>query len=1159
MTIRGAGGGGGGGSQRAPVESPDSLVSIAYARIVDLICEGEIFGLVNGAESVFLDGTPLESNGVPNFGSVTYDTRQGTQDQTYIPGFAQVESEISVGAEVTTAIPYTRTITNTDLSALRLNLNVPRMARQNTENGDLTGATVMYGIDLAIGSGAFSRIKTTSFNGKTTGGYNRSERVDLPPGSPDGWRVRIVRITPDSSTSNLADAFYVSSVTEIIDAKFRYPNSALVATQFDAEVFGGKIPVRSFDMWGRYMRVPSNYDTELRTYDGIWDGTFKVAEKCNNPAWVYYDLLLNDFFGLGERISADQVDKWSLYQIAQYCDQMVDDGLGGLEPRFTLNIYVQQRVDALRLLQDISSVFRGITYCGAGQAYVSADMPSDPVYTYTNANVIGGKFSYKGSKYSTRYSVAHVSWNDPTDSYKTKTEYVENQDAVGRFGIRPVSLAAFGCTSQGQAIRAGKWALLTNLLETETVGFSVGLDGIRARPGQVIRVADNDRAGRRIGGRITAATANTVTLDKVGVIAPGDEITIITPSMESETRTIQSISDKVVTVSPNFSAIPMRMSVFAVDSEELATQLFRIISISESGDMNYPIVAVKHVPGKYDNVDFGTVITTRPITSIPTSSQEPVTNLTAVSEYMIDQYAAVSKMIISWDAPPGAVSYDVEWSRDSSDWIYAGRRSTTEIDVQGIFAGSYMVRVKAINAAGVTSIWTQAGPFELEGKDENTAEVVNLRTVPEIFAIRVRWGVPDIARDTAYTELVYNTTNSDEGATTLGQIAYPTLEYLHSGMGAGVSLWFKARLIDKTGNIGPWSAWVMGTSSVDATAILEYLTGKITETQLGQDLLEEIESIGDMENQLAQLQAQVNEIVGAPDWNDDQVWLEGSLVKFDGVLYRAIQDVPIGTPIENTLYWENIGDYASIGEAVAALAVRMNDAEAAIDEVTGELYSQATDITALRAMSRDDGGEGALADALRGWDAQASFTQEIKVRAEKDRAQASVNTQLEASVGDAYAAVTQTQQVVAGLNGELSAMLSIKVGVRTDGTYYGAGMGIGVENTPAGMQSQVLFLADRFAILHSVEGNAIAPFIVVGGQTIMNNAIIGDATITFAKITDSLQSDNYVANSTGWRLAKNGGLFLNGQVAGQGRTQITNTTYEVFSPGGVRLVRMGTW
>jgi len=1206
MTVRGAGGGGQ-KSPRAPVESPDSLVSIAYLRIVDLISEGEIFGLVNGAESVFLDGTPLESGGVRNFSGVTYDTRTGTQDQTYIPGFAQVESEISVGAEVTTAIPYTRTITNTDLSAIRLNLSVPRMAKQNVENGDLTGTYVSYAIDLAIGAGAYTQVKSTSFNGKTTNGYNRSERIDLPQDSPDGWRIRIRRITPDSVTSNVVDAFSVASVTEIIDAKFRYPNSALMAMQIDAETFGGSVPVRSFDMWGRYMRVPSNYDTVARTYTGVWDGTFVVAEKCNNPAWVYYDLLLNEFFGLGERIDATQVDKWGLYQIAQYCDQMVDDGKGGLEPRFTLNIYIQQRVDALRLLQDISSVFRGITYWGAGQAYVSADMPSDPVYTYTNANVIGGKFSYRGSKFSTRYSVAHVSWNDPSDAYRTKTEYVENQEATGRFGIKAVSLAAFGCTSQGQAIRAGKWALLTNLLETETVGFSVGLDGIRARPGQVVKLADNDRAGRRIGGRITASTINTVTLDKVGIVAPGDQITIITPSLVPEVRTIESIADRVVTVTEDFSIAPLRMSPFAIDSAELATQTVRIISISEAGEMNYAIVAVKHVAGKYDNIDYGTIITSRPITAIPSSSQLPVTDLTATSEYMVDQYAAVSKMTVKWTAPAGGVSYDVEWSRDNSDWVFAGRTGSTEIDVQGIFAGQYMVRVKAINAMGVISIWTQAGPFTLVGKPDNTAEVVNLRTESEVFAIRVRWDVPDTARDTAFTELMYNTTNSDIGATTLGQIAYPTLDYLHSGMGAAVVLWFKARLIDKTGNIGPWSAWEAGTSSSSADEVLSYLEGEITATELGAGLLAEIEKISgdgsgsvneridelsdEVAGYLESLQSQINDIAAAPDWTDTVAWPAGSMVNDSGRLYNAKIDVPIGIAITNTTYWEDIGAFSTLGEAVGALTIRMDAAETDIDEVTGLATATATSMAALRATYRDDDGEGELADALNGYDSTASFVEEVRTRAAADEAQVTMITALNASVGSNEAAIqeeaavrstadsalaytiTTVQTTVNGhtvsiqtnatsindIDTGLAAMYSVKLGIDVNGKYYAAGMGIGIENTPSGMQSQVIFLADRFAVMHAAGGSPVLPFVIVGGQTFISSAVIQNASIDFLKISDTLQSDNYVANTSGWRLAKAGGLQLNGAISGTGSTNIDGTTIIVKDGSGTMRVRIGVW
>src|SRR5690606_26633593 len=573
MTAMIKGAKGGSKKPRAPREAPDSLVSIAYARLIDLVSEGEIDGLVDGERSIYLDETPGDQ-----FSGFRWEQRTGTQDQSYLQGFPQVENEISIGTELRSDAPWTRSITNRDLSAVRINFALPRLTRQNASNGDTNGYRIEYAIDVAEGAGPFVEVMRSAFDGKTAGGYERSVRVDLEGRPIGGWRVRVRRLTANSESSLISDTTNIKSITEIIDGKFRYPNSALVGVSFDAETFGGSVAKRGYHMRGPILRVPSHFDHPTRTYTGIWDGTFKLSYS-NNPAWVYYDLLLHPRYGLGDRVDASQVDKWSLYQIAQYCDQLVPDGKGGMEPRFTCNLYLQKRADAYKALQDIAAIFRGITYWGAGQAVVSADMPADPVYTYTNANVIGGKFSYKGSKRSTRYSAALVSWNDPADMYRAKVEYVQDEDAVARFGVQTTEIMALGCTSQGQAQRAGRWALLTNLLETETVTFSVGLDGIRARPGQIIRVADNARAGRRIGGRLSAATATVVTVDKVEGVQSGDELTCILPSGVAQTRSIIAVDGHQLTVAPAFDAAPVAQSVWAWESTSLAAQRYRIVSI----------------------------------------------------------------------------------------------------------------------------------------------------------------------------------------------------------------------------------------------------------------------------------------------------------------------------------------------------------------------------------------------------------------------------------------------------------------------------------------------------------------------------------------------------------------------------------------------------
>jgi len=1236
MTAMIKGAKGGSDKPRTPKESPDSLVSIAYARLIDLISEGEIYGLVNGSASIYLDETPASTSGGSSFSGFSWEQRTGSQDQSYLAGFPQVENEINIGVELQASAPWVRSITNTDLSAVRINFTVPRLAKQNTSNGDTTGYRVDYAIDVAIGLGAYQQVLTGAFNGKTTGGYERSVRIDLPEGS-GGWRVRVRRLTPNSTSSAIADTVNIKSFTEIIDAKFRYPNSAIVGVSFDAETFGGSVPRRGYHARGRIIRVPSNYDPEARTYTGIWDGTFQLAYS-NNPAWIYYDLLLHPRYGLGDRIDASQVDKWGLYQIGQYCDQLVSDGQGGMEPRFVCNLYLQKRADAYKALQDIAAVFRGITYWGAGQAIVSADMPADPVYTYTNANVKSGKFSYKGSKRSTRYSAVLVGWNDPSDMYRRKVEYVQDDDAIARFGVQTTEITALGCTSQGQAQRAGRWALLTNLLETETVTFSVGLDGIRARPGQIIRVADNARAGRRIGGRLSAATTTVVTVDKVEGVQSGDELTCILPSGVAQTRSVIAVDGHQLTVAPAFDAAPVAQSVWAWESTSLAAQRYRIVSIAESGPLEYAITASKYVEGKHAAVDSGAIISQRPITAIPSSVQTAPTNIRAISDWMIEQTMAVTTMTILWDAAPGATRYDVEWKRGDGAWAYAGRVGGTEIDVVGIYAGTYQIRVRALNSLDVASPWGYSEAIDLAGKAGTPPAVAFLSAVPEVFGIRLEWGFPAGAEDTLRTEVQYGSTQSEQDALHLGDYAYPANTHTMTGLAAGVTFWFRARLIDRTGNIGPWSDWVMGQSSADATAILEYIAGQISETELGQNLLDRINLIdassstpGSVAARLASLKAEVDQQIAAVTdvllYEESKTYAAGETVRLGQRLYQAAQAVPANTPPPNATYWLDIGQAVQTANALAtqvqqntaaitqqgealtsqsqsitslsnrvtstenvntAQAGAISSLDTRVTSTEGALSSQASRIDGISAqinppLAGDMGWNAGATSVLAGvWSEQsvrasedmalgqridavvaqvgqnaAAITAEQTARANADGALSSRIDTVQATANGAAASVQTVSQAQATTDGKLQAMYSVKLGVTSNGQYYAAGMGLGIENTPQGMQSQVLFQADRFAVINVANGQITTPFVIQGGQVFINSAVIGDGTIDMAKIATALQSTNYVAGQQGWRLDKSGTFEINGSEAGQGRMQLTNRALKFWDGNDVLRIQAG--
>lgn len=882
-----AGSKGGEDKPRPSVEAPDNLQSTAYARILDLVSEGEIVGLVDGMRSVFLGETPLaNADGSLNFSGVTLDVRTGSQDQLHIPGFPAVESEVGVGVELRYEQPWVRAITNLQLSAVRVRISVPRLAQTNTSNGDTNGYTVQYRIELSTDGGPYVPMVISSFSGKTSTKYERSHRVDLPPAN-SGWQVRVVRTTPNATSSAIADTTTIDAITEVIDAKLRYPGSAMIGVQFDASQFQS-IPTRSFDLYGRIIRVPSNYDPATRIYSGVWDGSFKSAWT-DNPAWIFYDLLLHFRYGLGHLLNAGQVDKWELYRIGQYCDQLVPDGKGGTHPRFTCNLYLSVRADALRVLQDLSTTFRGMAYWAAGSVTAVCDMPEDPVYTYSNANVIDGKFGYFGSSKKTRYTVALVSWNDPTDFYRQKVEYVDDQAGISRYGIQQTEITATGCTSQAQAQRIGKWALLTNRLETESVGFSVGLDGTLARPGQIIRIADNDRAGRRIGGRLRSSTLDTLVLDADVTAYPGDTITLIMPNGKAISRAVKSVGypltwdstgitwdngnitmdttgfpsdvQQVVLAEP-LADLPPTHSMWAIDSPTLAVQQFRVMSVVEDfsdTEIKFTVSAVRHNSSKYSAIDNGSRIEQPPVTVIPPSVQPPPDNVTVSNDHFVDQGSAISVMTIAWEKPEAAIAYEVYWRKNDGDWIFAGRTGTTSIDVSGIYAGRYVAKVRAINSLDIGSVFATSAETVLNGKTTPPPTVSSFTAQSIVFGIKLQWSIPEdlSTADLQRTEIWYSETSDIASAVKFGDYANPQTDLTIMGLAAGKQFFFWARLVDRIGNMGAFFGPVSGQSSSDAGPILEYLNDQITETQLSQQLLGKIDSGGGAQIEIEALKSEL--------------------------------------------------------------------------------------------------------------------------------------------------------------------------------------------------------------------------------------------------------------------------------------------------------------
>lgn len=702
--IRGAGGGGGGksgkggGAARVPVESPDSLRSRQYARVIDLVAEGEIVGLVDGLASVYLDDTPVESaGGVLNFSGVTLVERVGTQAQSYIPGFPSVESERAVSAEVTVAASVVRSISNTNVNAVRVTVGIPALTYQNPSTGDLGGTSVAIVIDVQNNGGGYVTYVNDIITGKTTSRYQRAYRIDLPGGGP--WDIRLRRGTPDSTQSNLRNQTYWESYTEIIDSKLRYPNSALVAVAVDAEQFDS-IPSRGYDIKGLLIQVPSNYNPVTRAYTGAWDGTFQVAWS-DNPAWCWYDLVTNERYGLGEFISADQVDKWALYTIAQYCDTRVDDGFGGTEPRFTCNLYLQTQREAYTVINELASIFRGITYWAGGALVPVQDAPKDPVALFTPANVIDGQFNYEGTSAKARHTVALVSWNDPDDRYRQKIEYVEDAEGIARYGIVQTEVLAVGCTSRGQAHRVGRWLLYTERLEAETISFRTGLDGQILAPGDIIQTTDPTRAGQRMGGRIVSATTTAVTLDAAVTLVGGTTYTLwaVLPDGTVEQRTVitNAGSTSVLTVGTAFTAAPQAQAIWVLAAANLVPESWRVMGVREVDGTLAEIAALTYRDDKFDAIEADLVLEplqTSSLTTIPAA----VTNLGLTeSLYLINPALVGARVTVGWTG--SAPLYEVRWRRDEQNWQTV-RVATASYDIQPAEPGYYEVVVVAINSIG---------------------------------------------------------------------------------------------------------------------------------------------------------------------------------------------------------------------------------------------------------------------------------------------------------------------------------------------------------------------------------------------------------------------------------------------------------------------------
>jgi len=1124
---------GGESKPKEPSEAADSLRSIAKAKMLIAVGEGEFDGTPAG-QDIYLDNTPLiDAQGNSNFTGVTWAWRPGTVEQPYIPGLPSVENETTVNVELRSTAAWVRSISNTQLSAVRLRFAWPSLQQQDSE-GNINGYRIEYAVDLATDGGGYQQVLLEAVDGKTTTRYERSRRIDLPKSS-SGWQIRVRRITPNQNNNRIADTMFIAGLTEVIDAKLRYPNTALLYVEFSAEQFSN-IPSVTLECNARKIQVPTNYDPVNRTYSGVWDGSFKSAWT-NNPAWITFDIATNDRFGLGKRIKPWMVDRYELYRIAQYCDQLVPDGKGGQEPRYLCDLNLQARAGAWELLRDISAIYRGMTYWAQGQLNVQADIPrsADFDFAFTRANVVDGKFTYGSASERTRYTRALVSYDNPANNYDTDVAAVSDTKLQRRYGDNPVEISAIGCTRESEGQRRGKWILLTNS-QDRTVTFRVGMDGRIPLPGHVIPVADKLISGAEIGGRISAAAGTVITLDRDTRAKAGDRLIINLPSGACEGRTIRQVAGRQIAVTTAYSEAPQAELVWTLDADDLAVPLYRVMKLARPEEGVFEISALQFEPSKFAAIDTGAKLETRPVSILPTGTVEAPASVSVSAYHAVNQGISITTMTIAWPAVAGAVAYDVEWKKDSGNWVRIQRTGSLAVDVPGIYAGAYLARVRAVNAVDIASAWKASELTSLTGKAGKPPALASLTTTPGPFTIRLDWAFPaEGAGDTAYTEIQQALSFQGEAAQSMGLFGYPTNTYTLQGLGPGAVLWFRGRLIDRIGNIGDWSAWTRGLSSTDADVLLDYLNGKIAAGQLTKELLSTIEKIPGMQDQIDDLRAAV-EYVPA------NAYAAGDIVRQGNRLWQAIQAVPAAADGSNAppnaTYWASVGDMlqtaqglagrlttvetgvTQLGDQVAATATRTDRLFAQVSPSTigtpdwniGDNAVTAGQVTIQSVAADANSATAARVETLTATVGgnTAAIREEVAARTTALNALAQRTDTLEAKVGDGLdqlrASVQINSKAIADISGNASSQFAVKLQIAENGKYHFAGFGINLGTDGQTVTSEFNILADRFSIMTSTAGATQLLMAVDANGAYLRKAFLRSADIADLIVGNYLKS-----------------------------------------------------
>ena len=872
LLIAGAGGKKSSGSSRTPVEADDTVNSRAMASILDLLGEGVVGGLINGAKSIFIDGVALENeDGSFNYSGVTWDFRDGSQDQSPMSGFDFVETPKAVNTQLKTTNAVTVAIDNDDADRVRVIMKFPSLRSIDKKTGDTNGTSVQFKFQLANGNGSFYDViaagessSDVTLTAKKTGVYYRSYEIQLPkPGR--AYKVRVLRLSADSNDQYLFNDTWVDSIGEIVDTPMNYPNSVLVGLKVNSEQFGSSMPSRSYLIRGLKIRVPSNYDENTNTYNGVWDGTFKLLSS-SNPAWILFDLLTNARYGLGKFVSESMIDLGQLYQIGRYCDEEVDDGFGGKEKRFAINTQITSRQDAYRLIQDIAGAFRGMVFWAGGMVNIMQDSPSDPVMLFTNANVKDGLFTYKGSARKDRPSVALITYNNKQDGYKQNVEYVEDQEAMARYGERKTEAVAFGCTSRGQAHRVGLWLLYTARMESDMITFTAGLDASFLMPGETVLIQNKYRAGKRNSGRIVSFTKNSITLDApVSLKKSGSFIRIINQEGKIVERDINETGDNITKVTFKTALAtadqPVANGVWTITEPDLVPMRARVVAIAQGETPgSFDITVVQNNASKYQAIDNGATLVPENTTVLDPTYSKPSNLVISEGTYLSSPGNLSVKLMLAWEGK--SPEYWVSWRRSDegnvSNWQSA-RATEEQYEIVNVAEnGRYDFQLYSVSFGGKKSEIITA-VYQVKGTMTPPGAPTSLTAVGDYRNVVLNWVNPDSV-DLAQINVYASKTNKLDTATLIAQAA--TTTFTHAGLGDNETWYYWIRAVNKRGMVGQPNS-NLGTEATTRD-VLSFLKDKITSSELGKELLDEIDSKATQEavdNAIGEVQNSVNESI----------------------------------------------------------------------------------------------------------------------------------------------------------------------------------------------------------------------------------------------------------------------------------------------------------